>query len=156
MMKERLYKKELEGLFVKHCAAAKKDKLKKESEIPLMEFNEFKRFLSLTQNERYTERQIKELLDPFFNDNKEERDYKLSFLTFCNILFSFENSVFDPSKENIYQNMDRPLTDYYINSSHNTYLLANQLTGESSVQAYINAFMKGCRCVELDCWVLII
>lgn len=49
--------------------------------------------------------------------------------------------------------MDQPLTDYFINSSHNTYLMANQLTGDSSIQAYVNAFRKGCRCIEIDAWV---
>jgi glycerophosphoryl diester phosphodiesterase len=49
--------------------------------------------------------------------------------------------------------MTKPLTDYYVNTSHNTYLMSNQLTGESSVHAYINALKKGCRCVELDIWV---
>lgn len=39
-----------------------------------------------------------------------------------------------------------------MHSSHNTYLLSNQLTGKSSLQAYINAFKKGVKCVELDCW----
>lgn len=32
------------------------------------------------------------------------------------------------------------------------YLLEDQLTGKSSVQAYIRVMQRGCRCVELDCW----
>jgi phosphatidylinositol phospholipase C delta len=48
--------------------------------------------------------------------------------------------------------LDRPLNEYFISSSHNTYLLGRQVAGQSSVEAYISALNRGCRCVEVDCW----
>ena len=48
--------------------------------------------------------------------------------------------------------LDKPLNEYFITSSHNTYLLGRQVAGQSSVEAYISALNKGCRCVEVDCW----
>lgn len=45
-----------------------------------------------------------------------------------------------------------PLTDYFISSSHNTYLLGKQFHGFSSIEGYIHALQRGCRCIEIDVW----
>ena len=49
-------------------------------------------------------------------------------------------------------NLNRPLNEYFIASSHNTYLLGRQYGGTSSVEGYIAALGEGCRCIEVDCW----
>lgn len=54
------------------------------------------------------------------------------------------------------QSMDYPSNDYFIYSSHNTYLKGHQLYGDSSVEMYAYAINLGCRCVELDCWVFLL
>jgi phosphatidylinositol phospholipase C, delta len=48
--------------------------------------------------------------------------------------------------------LSHPLKDYLISSSHNTYLVGNQLYGDASVEGYKTVLQKGCRCIEIDCW----
>lgn len=45
-----------------------------------------------------------------------------------------------------------PLPEYFISSSHNTYLMRHQLYGTSSAAAYETALLAGARCVEMDAW----
>ncbi|CAD8127326.1 unnamed protein product [Paramecium sonneborni] len=92
-------------------------------------------------------------LETFFLIEQGQKDYKAqkqfyNFYDFQNIICNQENTIFQ-AKE-----LDKsyPLTSYYINSSHNTYLETNQLTGQSSCFAYQDAFKMGFKCVELDCW----
>ena len=49
-------------------------------------------------------------------------------------------------------NLNRPLCDYLINSTHNTYISGHQLVGKSNVEMYGFAMLEGYRLVELDCY----
>jgi phosphatidylinositol phospholipase C delta len=74
----------------------------------------------------------------------------MSFPAFQTFLTSPANSVLKPVDKDI--QLNRPLNEYFISCSHNTYLLGRQVAGESSTEAYITALQKGCRCIEIDCW----
>ena len=67
-------------------------------------------------------------------------------------LLSEENALIPPEVLDLNEDMEQPLSHYFINSSHNTYLTGHQFTGKSSVEIYRQALLTGCRCVELDCW----
>jgi hypothetical protein len=68
-------------------------------------------------------------------------------------LLSSDNDAFDPYREAYDARlMTKPISEYWINSSHNTYLTGDQFTSHSSVEMYMNALYRGCRCLELDIW----
>ena len=74
----------------------------------------------------------------------------LSLEGFTAFLLSTSNSAFTDRDGSIYHDMTRPLSDYYISSSHNTYLLGHQLVGESTIEGYIRALLHSCRSVERE------
>eukprot|EP00731_Ephydatia_muelleri_P028757 Em0020g401a len=74
----------------------------------------------------------------------------LTYAGFLSFLRSSDNAISE--KEEKLEDMDQPLSHYFINSSHNTYLEGHQLNGISSCEAYIRALLQGCRCIEIDCW----
>ncbi|NWT50071.1 PLCZ1 phosphodiesterase, partial [Erythrocercus mccallii] len=76
----------------------------------------------------------------------------MSFEGFVRYMNSEECSIFKSQHRTIYQDMNQPLCDYFISSSHNTYLIADQLMGPSHLWGYTSALLKGCRCLEIDCW----
>ncbi|KAM9029867.1 1-phosphatidylinositol 4,5-bisphosphate phosphodiesterase zeta-1 [Ara ararauna] len=77
---------------------------------------------------------------------------QLSFEGFIRYMASEECSVFKRHHRTVYQDMNYPLCDYFISSSHNTYLISDQLIGPSHLWGYTSALLKGCRCLEIDCW----
>ncbi|OCT70564.1 hypothetical protein XELAEV_18037488mg [Xenopus laevis] len=71
---------------------------------------------------------------------------------FTNYMRSPAGDIFNPDHYQVNQDMTLPLSNYFIASSHNTYLMGDQLMSQSRVDMYAWVLQAGCRCVEVDCW----
>uniref|UniRef100_A0A8C2C6L7 Phosphoinositide phospholipase C n=2 Tax=Cyprinus carpio TaxID=7962 RepID=A0A8C2C6L7_CYPCA len=71
---------------------------------------------------------------------------------FTNYMRSPAGDIFNPEHYEVNQDMTQPLSNYFIASSHNTYLMGDQLMSQSRVDMYAWVLQAGCRCVEVDCW----
>ncbi|XP_035563981.2 1-phosphatidylinositol 4,5-bisphosphate phosphodiesterase epsilon-1 isoform X2 [Canis lupus dingo] len=110
-------------------------------------------FLVNCQGEHCTYDEILSIIQKFEPSISMCHQGLLSFEGFARFLMDKDNfaSKNDESQENI-KDLQLPLSYYYIESSHNTYLTGHQLKGESSVELYSQVLLQGCRSVELDCW----
>ncbi|XP_074794312.1 1-phosphatidylinositol 4,5-bisphosphate phosphodiesterase zeta-1 [Natator depressus] len=93
-----------------------------------------------------------ELIAKYEPIEEVQRKKQMSFEGFLRYMNSKDCLIFKRDHTIVYQNMSYPLRDYFISSSHNTYLISDQLIGPSHLWGYSSALMKGCRCLEIDCW----
>ncbi|NXJ48257.1 PLCD4 phosphodiesterase, partial [Spizaetus tyrannus] len=99
-----------------------------------------------------TEELAMELIDKYEPSETARARHALSADGFLMYLCSPEGSIFNPRHRALWQDMSQPLCHYFISSSHNTYLIEDQIRGQSSIEGYIRALKRGCRCLEVDCW----
>ncbi|XP_077324767.1 1-phosphatidylinositol 4,5-bisphosphate phosphodiesterase zeta-1 [Lithobates pipiens] len=137
-----VYRTELVDLFEKYCTSAK-----------LLLSKELLKFLQTELCESCANRQRVSKLVQKYEKNHEARSKKcMTFDGFARFMNSEETHIFRRDCTQIYQDMNQPLTNYFISTSHNTYLLSDQLVGQSHLWAYGNALMRGFRCLEIDCF----
>uniref|UniRef100_A0A8C5HM10 Phosphoinositide phospholipase C n=1 Tax=Gouania willdenowi TaxID=441366 RepID=A0A8C5HM10_GOUWI len=67
---------------------------------------------------------------------------------FTRYLQSNECSLMDPEHQGVCQDMNQPLSHYYISQSHNSTLL-HHVHGRADLGGLVRALQAGCRCLEL-------
>ncbi|XP_047486033.1 1-phosphatidylinositol 4,5-bisphosphate phosphodiesterase eta-2-like isoform X2 [Penaeus chinensis] len=134
---------EVEKLYKKYCS----------EKTGLMSADQLCAFLHKEQGlTDYDHSQATKLMNEFEISNLKDQGY-MTQDGFYHLLLSDMFDVFNCNHQNeVHQDMTQPLSHYFIDSSHNTYLTGNQLAGESSVEGYISALKRGCRLLELDLW----
>ncbi len=72
----------------------------------------------------------------------------MTWESFTAFLMSSDNPALSIHDRMVTEDMTQPLSEYYISSSHNTYLVGHQLVGASTIEGYIRALLHSCRSVE--------
>ncbi|KPA83384.1 putative mitochondrial phospholipase c-like protein [Leptomonas pyrrhocoris] len=110
----------------------------------------------MTRNEfdKFMAEQADESTDAVYNELQPNKKGSITYTSFVHYLLSpHRNPALDPEHlKGVVDDMQQPIKDYFINSSHNTYLSGDQFRSKSDIDMYKRALIAGCRCVELDCW----
>ncbi|PWA22400.1 hypothetical protein CCH79_00016953 [Gambusia affinis] len=99
--------------------------------------------MELTANKDTAE----DLIDRYEIEETAVESRCMTFEGFLRFMESKDCCVFNRSHKTVYQDMDQPLTSYFISTSHNTYLTGDQLVGKSHLDAYVSR-SRPCRAVS--------
>ncbi|XP_029472439.1 1-phosphatidylinositol 4,5-bisphosphate phosphodiesterase eta-1 isoform X2 [Rhinatrema bivittatum] len=113
---------------------------------------ELSQFLKVEQKMNVTVEYCLDIIKKFEVSEENKEQNILGIEGFTSFMRSPAGDIFNPLHCEVYQDMDQPLCNYYIASSHNTYLTGDQLLSQSKVDMYAWVLQDGCRCVEVDCW----
>lgn len=103
-----------------------------------MTVDEFAKFLLVSQDRESVDPKEAGSIIAKYDTFVEKSDTNyMSLKGFTHYMLSQETSPPPHVRPKETQNMDQPLSDYLIATSHNTYLTGHQLHGESSVGMYI-------------------
>ncbi|XP_072522625.1 1-phosphatidylinositol 4,5-bisphosphate phosphodiesterase eta-2 [Salminus brasiliensis] len=118
-----------------------------------MDLNDLLRFLESEQKMVNVSREYcQKIINQFEPCPENKAHMVLGIDGFTNYMRSPAGDIFNSEHYQVNQDMMQPLTNYYIASSHNTYLTGDQLLSQSRVDMYAYVLQAGCRCVEVDCW----
>ncbi|NXB95618.1 PLCH2 phosphodiesterase, partial [Vidua chalybeata] len=118
-----------------------------------MDTDDLKRFLETEQKmTNVTKEHCLEIISKFEPCPENKKEGALGIDGFTNYMRSPSGDIFNPEHYQVNQDMSYPLSHYFITSSHNTYLMGDQLMSQSRVDMYAWVLQSGCRCVEVDCW----
>lgn len=117
-----------------------------------MTLDDFQLFLEGEQGMyNVSQEYCEKIIQQFEHSMEAQKNRQFLIDGFTQFLLS-ETCDMTPDKLTIDQDMSHPLSHYFISTSHNTYLLQDQLKGPSSIEGYVNVLQKGCRCIKVDCW----
>ncbi|TMS07073.1 1-phosphatidylinositol 4,5-bisphosphate phosphodiesterase eta-1 [Larimichthys crocea] len=95
---------------------------------------------------------VTEIIGKFEMSQENKQSGIIGIEGFTNFIRSPTCDIFNPLHHEVNQDMEQPLCNYFIASSHNTYLTGDQLLSHSKTDMYAWVLQSGCRCVEVDCW----
>uniref|UniRef100_A0A8C6L7J8 Phosphoinositide phospholipase C n=1 Tax=Nothobranchius furzeri TaxID=105023 RepID=A0A8C6L7J8_NOTFU len=118
-----------------------------------LDTDDLTRFLENEQKmTKVTKDHCLEIINKFEPCSENQQQAVLGIDGFTNYMRSPAGDIFNPEHYSVNQDMTQPLSNYFIASSHNTYLMGDQLMSQSRVDMYAWVLQAGCRCVEVDCW----